>query len=543
MSFRGGLLASGLAVLALSAVIFYSIPRVGAKLLPMPAAQQERVSGYSDSIALDETGKIRESGRRAFRADVIQRGRLPQSPLWRGQALVVYDGSMWTPAPREHKAGHQFGQVQGIFDLDVGGSVPRDATVVEIYLEPMRSYTLFTPGIGYTVEFKTPAPPLVARDAFGSLLSSVVNTRNIAYKLVCRAGEVLPGGLVRDSWGRPQLTKPEKVRELCLQLPPANILDRTRLRDYALGVLRQAGAERAGVLGRATVLAQHLESNFKYTLDARKTPGVERVTDFLFTTKEGHCEVFAGALTVLLRTIGIPARVVNGFRGGEYHSWTDTYTVLDRHAHAWVEALCEEGWVTLDPTPAASEDDVERTGLLATIEDARIWFEIRWFKNVVALDMNDQEHFIRGLGPALERFREAVSRAQQERGDLKAIAVLLAVALVVGTTLATVGPRRMRGAWRAAVAAGRDLLRRPTSAEMVSRELEPILEALQALGVGRSPDDTAFDLARVAVARLGERARPFEAVVPIYYAARYGGRELTTDERRAIQEAARSLRG
>ena len=75
----------------------------------------------------------------------------------------------------------------------------------------------------------------------------------------------------------------------------------------------------------------------------------------------------------------------------------------------------------------------------------------------------------------------------------------------------------------------------------VNVPVEPVVRALEKLGVVRAPGETARDLAEHAIAKLGERARAFEKVVPAYYEARYGGRDLTAEERAAIREAAQAL--
>jgi transglutaminase-like putative cysteine protease len=74
---------------------------------------------------------------------------------------------------------------------------------------------------------------------------------------------------------------------------------------------------------------------------------------FLFASKRGYCQHFAGAMALLLRLGGLPARVVTGFTAGQFDSTTDTYVVSDRDAHAWVEVWFPRyGWVRFDPTPA-----------------------------------------------------------------------------------------------------------------------------------------------------------------------------------------------
>jgi hypothetical protein len=91
-------------------------------------------------------------------------------------------------------------------------------------------------------------------------------------------------------------------------------------------------------------------------------PSLDPVEDFLVNRKEGHCEYFASALALLLRSIDIPARLVNGFKGGDWNQITQTMNVRQKHAHSWVEAYIGVGpedrpiWITLDPTPGEERD-------------------------------------------------------------------------------------------------------------------------------------------------------------------------------------------
>ena len=86
-----------------------------------------------------------------------------------------------------------------------------------------------------------------------------------------------------------------------------------------------------------------------------KASGPDPVADFLFNVKAGHCEYFATAMAVMLRTRGVVARVVNGFLPGEYNEAAGAYTVRQSDAHSWVEVYFPEtrSWVTFDPTPSA----------------------------------------------------------------------------------------------------------------------------------------------------------------------------------------------
>src|ERR1019366_5904852 len=96
----------------------------------------------------------------------------------------------------------------------------------------------------------------------------------------------------------------------------------------------------------------YLRKNFSYTLELPKTDMRDPIANFLFRRKKGHCEYFASAMAVMLRTIGIPSRVTTGFAGGVYNPISGWYVVRASDAHSWVEAyLPRLGWTTFDPTP------------------------------------------------------------------------------------------------------------------------------------------------------------------------------------------------
>src|SRR3954469_25456629 len=96
---------------------------------------------------------------------------------------------------------------------------------------------------------------------------------------------------------------------------------------------------------------------FRYTTDV-KDPGPDPLLEFLFETRAGYCQHFAGAAALLLRLAGIPTRVVTGFATGK-RTGTDSYVVRDEDAHAWIEVYFPVfGWVPFNPTPASAEADV-----------------------------------------------------------------------------------------------------------------------------------------------------------------------------------------
>ena len=140
------------------------------------------------------------------------------------------------------------------------------------------------------------------------------------------------------------------VRDLLAQLP--DLADGERALDASGRLPSAAHAKVAQALSR--YLTQSGE--FGYSLDLhRYQMNLDPLADFLLNVKEGHCERFAGGLNLMLRALGIPARVVKGYRGLEPLE-DGHYLVRQRHAHSWVQALMqgEKGpyWLTLDPTPS-----------------------------------------------------------------------------------------------------------------------------------------------------------------------------------------------
>ena len=95
-------------------------------------------------------------------------------------------------------------------------------------------------------------------------------------------------------------------------------------------------------------------THFGYTLEIPRVAPRDPLADFLFVRKRGHCEYFASSMAIMLRTLGIPSRVVNGFRTSEFNDLTGNYVIRASSAHSWVEAYFPGyGWVSFDPTPGS----------------------------------------------------------------------------------------------------------------------------------------------------------------------------------------------
>ena len=104
---------------------------------------------------------------------------------------------------------------------------------------------------------------------------------------------------------------------------------------------------------RAMAIQSYLRNNFQYTLDPPAIEPEDPVGSFLFRSKSGYCEYFAAAMAVMLRTLNVPSRLVNGFQTGSYNRIGKDFVVRARDAHSWVEVyFTGYGWIPFDPTPA-----------------------------------------------------------------------------------------------------------------------------------------------------------------------------------------------
>lgn len=144
--------------------------------------------------------------------------------------------------------------------------------------------------------------------------------------------------------------------------------------------------------GRVEGIVRGLRSGHRYRLAVQRSGVFDPVTDFLFVNREGNCEYFASATAVLARAAGVPARVIGGYRVGEFNALGGFHVVRERNAHAWVEVWSNGRWVTVDPTPerAIPANLQHRTPWLRAVGDAlAVWLggARRWLAALTATQL------------------------------------------------------------------------------------------------------------------------------------------------------------
>jgi hypothetical protein len=175
---------------------------------------------------------------------------------------------------------------------------------------------------------------------------------------------------------------------------------------------RETVGDAATPFEKARRLERRLKS-FTYSLVPRRVDArLDPLSDFVLNTQTGHCELFASSMVLMLRELGIPARVVNGFQMGEYNDLTGSYTVRQLDAHSWVEVYFAgpDRWVEFDPTPAVGINTYINDWT-AQVRKSMEALHLVWSRYVVSLGTNEQASLLRGAQRWLLSVHESTKRS------------------------------------------------------------------------------------------------------------------------------------
>lgn len=388
LGFRRQLITSArllLQALPFMLLFFVLFPRIHGPLWGIPSEQDQARTGLGDSMEPGQFSSLIRSDEPAFRA-VFEDSPPPETArYWRGPVLWHYDGRRWTsrsqtdassihPAapealgpPLAYKLILEPSDRPWVLALDITARVPAGLQMNPDY------QLLASQPIKEVSEYSLSA---YTRYRIDTQLD--IRERKLGLQL---PAEVAPRARqLADTW-RNQSTRPEKIVQSAL--------------DY---FRRQA---------------------FVYTL----TPPLMRldpVDQFLFESRRGFCEHYAGSFVFLMRAAGIPARVVTGYLGGEYNPLGRYLLIRQSDAHAWAEIwLSGQGWIRIDPTAAIAPERIER-GIASSLAGSNelplflrnrygdsmlnrmrlMWDSVDYYWNywVLAFGPERQQEFMRRLG-------------------------------------------------------------------------------------------------------------------------------------------------
>ncbi|MBC8017806.1 MAG: DUF3488 domain-containing protein, partial [Verrucomicrobia bacterium] len=353
-----------LASLPLLLFFFPLLPRTQLPLWNFLAAPASRTSGFSDSVEPGSSSNAGASRVLAFRAEMPPQ---PQQQLyWRGTVFNRVEGRRWVrivPPPEN-----------------------------SIYAGPRISQTIYPePG---------PSRVLPALDAPASLtLQRSQRSPDGVYEFQGRAGKRFIYTAESISTEKLAITGDIK-RSFYLTLPD-NLPE--RIKQLADSIRRQGESDASRLEQLETFFRN---GSYRYSMSGLPT-GERALDQFLFESKQGHCEFFASGFALILRAAGVPARLVGGYLGGEYNQLGGYYLVSDDMAHVWVEVyIAGQGWLRVDPSSFAQNAGAvwgsPRKSLLLKIRITLDSLNHTWNRAVISYDFERQASVVRKAGKSLQ---------------------------------------------------------------------------------------------------------------------------------------------
>jgi hypothetical protein len=351
--------------------IFFVLPRASTAYLSALSPHNEVSTGFSDTVRLGRIGQIQESNAVVMHVQIDGDQGGHYELKWRGISLSLFDGTTWS---NPHSKFAVVRNPDGSFILPDEQRLQRNQS--QSALVRQIHYRVVMEPIGAGVFFVAARPRMltgnyrmIGMDAGGAVFDLDPEHPVSVYEASSLLTRPDPS-VLRAS---PEKYPPE-IEINYLQLPDLD----PRIPELA----RRVTAKPGNSYDKATALEQYLRTNFAYTLQQPPVPPKDPLATFLFERKRGHCEYFASAMAIMLRTLGIPSRIVNGFQAGEFNDLTDQYVVRGRDAHSWVEAYFPgAGWVTFDPTPGGSVGAENGLGRIGLYLDAMSSFWREWVIN------------------------------------------------------------------------------------------------------------------------------------------------------------------
>ncbi|SPE37760.1 Transglutaminase domain protein [Candidatus Sulfopaludibacter sp. SbA6] len=422
-------------ILALTAGLFFLLPRTADAAFSRLISHRIHIPGFTNQVNLGEIGEIKSLSRPVMHIGIIS-ADLPGGLKWRGGTLVEFDGKRWSNPTASQTIPVENGQA----DLQPPGGRPIGRGLsYRVEYDELDTDALFFAGIPEKIMYLH-VKRLIRTEGGNIRMPGrppPQGFRYEAYSLLEEPPETAP---VR--FPAPILSLAD--RERYLQLP---VLD-PRIPQLARGV----AAGDATDLERARDIEHHLRTSFGYTLQLPSREVADPLAYFLFTRKKGHCEYFASAMTVMLRTLGMPARLATGFQSGTYNPISELWLVRASDAHSWVEAwIPGHGWTTFDPTPP--DPDAASLALITKLDLYLDAAETFWKQWVVGYDSGQQGSLIDQLQQGARRMGirwfDSVNGFQSDwltyaAGWIGRNRVRILVILVIGFWILVAGPPLIR---------------------------------------------------------------------------------------------------
>jgi len=380
--------------------LFLFFPRM-TPLWGVPSDDMAGRSGLSESMRVGEVASLAmdDSVALRIRFDTPEGKEPPANALYfRGPVLSQFDGRRWQADPVL--------DAMAMPQLRVSG----EPIHYQMLIEPSKRRWL-------TLLDAAKTEPQIPPGASVGRLRMSSSLQWLSWRPITDVLRVDAQSHLDFSHGPLQLT-PELKRYL--QLPAGSNPRTQALGEHLQAELRAqpgAGADTDRLI--ASALQRLKTGGYTYTLDPGVVDSDHTADDFWFDSKQGFCEHIASAFAVLMRSMGVPARIVTGYQGGDRNSVDNYWTVRNSDAHAWTEVwIAGRGWVRVDPTGAVAPSRVGQFQRLSpppgafasavgnfvdtgTLEKLRaVWEAVnnRWNQWVINYTQSRQLNLLQSLG-------------------------------------------------------------------------------------------------------------------------------------------------
>jgi transglutaminase-like putative cysteine protease len=314
----------------LMVILFFLFPRVQGPLWGMPADAFGGRTGLSDSMSPGNISALSQSDEIAFRVKFDDAPPPREGLYWRGPVFTDFDGRTWR----------------------AGDASPSSSMSIETVGQPVR-YTVTLEPHDRAWLFALEMPAVLPPEASATETYELHARTPVRTRMRYAVQSYLRYRTVGDASA--------ETLQAALRLPPESNPRATALAHS----WRMQTSDPALLVQKA--IAHFVRGAYRYSLFPPLAVGPHATDEFLFDSRVGFCEHYAGAFVILMRAAGVPARVVTGYQGGEINPVDGYFTVRQSDAHAWAEVwLGEAGWVRVDPTAAAIPART-REGLAAAV--------------------------------------------------------------------------------------------------------------------------------------------------------------------------------
>jgi len=493
----------------LTIILFLLFPRVQGPLWGLPEQGKSASTGLSNSMAPGQITELAFDNSVAFRVKFENQVPPANKLYWRGPVFTYYDGFMWQELSRNSRK---------YFDSEWISTLPPVPQVkvseginYSVMLEPNNSNWLLA------LDLPTIYPP----DSFLSqnyeLMTDEPVTKLKYYKVTSHLNYTLNAEAPPSNRVYRQVPKfvGPKARQLVSQLQDRVTEDKPY--DAQMAQL---------------VLNYFRNEPFYYT---RNPPAMldKPIDQFLFDARRGFCEHYASAFVILMRTAGIPARVVTGYLGGELNTIGNYFIVRQSDAHAWAEVwLADKGWVRFDPTAVIPPNRVEQAQFRDRFQRSTSnksatenWFsrQLKRFKFMVDNINHNWNDWIVGYTP--NKQKSLFDKIGMENLSSHSVVALLFGILTVFILLI-------------AVHLSRYTIRKPSAAQMMFNRF---CKKLAKKGFKYSPAETARGFADRVIKKRADLKQQIEEITELYNQIRYT-RSPTEGSLRLLEERVTQFR-